>query len=72
MPRAGPTDSVRFHLDALRIELADLAYDLERRGRLEAADVAMAVRARLGEIAAEPREADARDKSPPISLSLPL
>jgi len=47
-----PLDPMQFQLDALQSELADLAYDLERRGRLEAADVAMMVRARLREIAA--------------------
>lgn len=37
-------------LDALRAELADLAYLLERRGRHDAADLAIAVSARVGEI----------------------
>jgi len=37
-------------LDALRTELAELAYGLERRGRLDAADLAVAVSARVGEI----------------------
>jgi len=37
-------------LDALRVELADLAYTLDRRGRLDAADLAVAVAARIGEI----------------------
>jgi hypothetical protein len=36
-------------LDALRVELVDLAYLLERRGRLDAADVALAVAGRVGE-----------------------
>lgn len=37
-------------LDALRVELVDLAYELERRGRRDAADVALAVAGRVGEI----------------------
>lgn len=37
-------------LDALRVELVDLAYMLERRGRRDAADVALAVAGRVGEI----------------------
>lgn len=35
----------------LRAELADLAYDLERQGRLDAADVVMQLDARLRELA---------------------
>jgi hypothetical protein len=37
-------------LDALRVELTDLAYTLDRRGRLDAADLAVAVAARISEI----------------------
>ncbi len=40
-------------LDDLRAELADLAFDLERRGRLDAADVANAASARIGELREE-------------------
>lgn len=40
-------------LDALRVELVDLAYALERRGRLDAADLALAVAGRVGEFHAE-------------------
>jgi hypothetical protein len=40
-------------LDALRTELADLAFTLERRGRLDAADVAITVSARVGELCEE-------------------
>lgn len=36
-----------------RAELADLAYSLDRRGRAEAADVAMMAFARIGEICEE-------------------
>ena len=37
-------------LDELRTELVDLAFTLERRGRHEAADVALTTSARVGEI----------------------
>ena len=37
-------------LDELRTELVDLAVTLERRGRHEAADVALTTSARVGEI----------------------
>jgi len=37
-------------LDALRVELVDLAYQLECRGRRDAADVALAVAGRVGEL----------------------
>lgn len=40
-------------LDDLRAELADLAFALERRGRLDAADVANAASARIGELREE-------------------
>jgi hypothetical protein len=40
-------------VEAFCTELADLAYDLEKQGRLDGADVAMMLRARLCEIAAE-------------------
>ena len=43
MPRVGA-------IRALRIELADLAFELERRGRLDAADLAAAIAGRLGQI----------------------
>jgi hypothetical protein len=37
-------------LDQLRIELVELAFTLECRGRLDAADLALAVAARLEEL----------------------
>jgi hypothetical protein len=40
-------------LNALRTELADLAFTLERRGRLDAADLAVTVSARVAEICDE-------------------
>jgi len=41
---------VKTRLDALRTELAELAFELEQRGRRDAADVAMMVAARVEEI----------------------
>lgn len=38
-------------LGALRTELVDLAFELERRRRFDAADVALALEARLRELA---------------------
>jgi hypothetical protein len=37
-------------LDALRTELADLAFTLECRGRRDAADIAMEISARIAEV----------------------
>ena len=44
---------VREKLEQLRTELADLAFTLECRGRLDAADVAIATSARIGELCDE-------------------
>lgn len=48
--RSLPPSAVREKFDALRAELADLAFALERRRQLDAADVAMLLHARVGEI----------------------
>jgi len=45
--------SVPTVFDRLRTELADLAFDLERQGRLDAADVVMQLDARVRELAGE-------------------
>lgn len=47
-----PADSqlLLARLDGLRTELADLAYELEGRGRLDAADVVNSIAARMDEI----------------------
>ena len=42
-------------LDGIRDELIELAFALERRGNVEAADVAHGVRARVGELLEELR-----------------
>lgn len=44
---------MRDKLAALRTELADLAFELDTRGRADAADVATAVAGRLGELCEE-------------------
>jgi hypothetical protein len=51
MPDAKPHPVMR-ELDKLRTELVDLAFMLERRGRVDAADLAMSISARLGELCA--------------------
>lgn len=51
-PGAGP-DAVAARLDALRAELAELAYALDRRGQPEAADVAVWASGRLAELRAD-------------------
>ncbi|MBL9210222.1 MAG: hypothetical protein JNL92_07120 [Opitutaceae bacterium] len=58
-------------LDALRVELADLAYLLERRGRRDAADLAVAVSARLGEIHDELAAGPADPDRSPASVRHP-
>lgn len=44
---------LRARLGRLRTELSDLAFTLERRGRFDAADLALATSARLGELCEE-------------------
>lgn len=56
----GHTPLVLEKLDQLRTELVELAYTLECRGQLEAADVAMTTFARVGELCAELAEASDR------------
>jgi hypothetical protein len=48
-----PARSVSDKLDRLRTELADMAFALDRRGHPEAADVAMTLFGRVGEIVDE-------------------
>lgn len=52
MPVSPPLPTLSSPLDRLRTELADLAYDLERQGRLDAADVVMQLDARVRELTA--------------------
>lgn len=44
------TEAIAQDIDRLSIELVELAFTLERQGRLDAADVALATSARLREI----------------------
>jgi hypothetical protein len=48
-----PSTSIREKLDELRTQLVDLAFALECRGQLEAADVAITTSARVGELCEE-------------------
>lgn len=50
---AAPSVPALARLAALRNELVEQAYALERQGRLDAADVAIAASVRLAEICAE-------------------
>ena len=63
MPGADTSELValRAKLAGLRAEFIDLAFTLERRGRIDAADVAMTASARVGELCDELTDADARD-----------
>ena len=45
-----PANPLRKKLASFRIELIDLAFVMDRRGHPEAADVAMTISARLGEL----------------------
>jgi hypothetical protein len=63
MPAAS-TASVADRLAALRTELVEQAYALERQGRLDAADVALAASHRLGEVCAELGDESARLAAP--------
>ena len=51
MPASADLLSAPTVFDRLRTELADLAFDLERQGRLDAADVVMQLDARVRELA---------------------
>lgn len=50
---AGVAPAVAGRLQRFRGELADLAFALERRGRIDAADVVNAIAARVAEIETE-------------------
>ncbi|HRJ47418.1 MAG TPA: hypothetical protein PKY38_08665 [Opitutaceae bacterium] len=53
MPAVSTDRPVRALLDRLRTELADLACDLERQGRRDAADIVMQIDGRVCELEAE-------------------
>lgn len=52
MPDASPA-TILGKLDGLRSELVELAFTLETRGRIDAADVAITTSARIGELCEE-------------------
>ncbi len=52
MPPAVPVSTLD-RLAALRTELVEQAYALERQGRLDAADIAIAASLRIGEVCEE-------------------
>jgi len=56
-----PQDQLLAKLAALRVELVDLAYQLDVQGRLEAADVAMSTSARVAEICEEFTDGKSKD-----------
>lgn len=57
LPLTDPARDCLKQLDALRAEPADLAFVLETRGRLDAADVTIGIAGRIAEIRAELAEA---------------
>ena len=54
---ARKTDALLDKLESLQIELIDLAFVLDSRGRCDAADVAITTSVRLGELCVEFRSA---------------
>ncbi len=65
MPPAEASDlrALRAKLAGMRAEFVDLAFALERRGRIDAADVAMTAPARVGELCDEFADAQSADEA---------
>jgi hypothetical protein len=61
MPASRRSIPVQAKLDALRTEFADLAFDLERKGRRDAADIVMLIDSRVREMAEEIAAGEASD-----------
>lgn len=62
--------SILGKLDGLRTELVELAFVLDRRGRIEAADVAMTISGRVGELCEElAAHADGERSGPGVRLA---
>ena len=59
MSPCAPKAEFESGLADLRVELVDLAYELDRRGQCEAADVATMVAARLAELLPLPKQSNA-------------
>lgn len=57
-------------LEGLRTELVDLAFELERTGRAEAADVAIRISARVHELGAEIATEQKSEKIPGGSVAV--
>ncbi len=56
--------SLREKLEALRTQLIDLAYAMDRRGHAEAADVAMMTSRQIGELCEDqPERSSVRDSA---------
>jgi hypothetical protein len=58
----GPSTSIHDKLDEMRTQLVDLAFVLERRGQIEAADVAITTSARLRELCGELLEGNSLER----------
>jgi len=71
MPVFRATGPVQTQLDALRTELADLAFELERQGRRDAADVVMILDERLREAFAPLAAAECDVETVPTSSATP-
>ena len=56
----------RAKLEDLRTQLVDLAFTLERRGQVEAADVAIAASSRIAELCEDGRLQDSRVVALPV------
>jgi hypothetical protein len=71
MPATRRPAHAQAKLDALRTEFADLAFDLERRGRRDAADVVMMLDTRVREVAEEIAAESTIDESRPAQVAGP-
>lgn len=60
MSAPSPALSLREELHALRVELRDLAFEYDTRGRHDAADLATMIAARLDELGRAPRRREPR------------
>lgn len=67
-PSAAEPAALRTALDTLRADLADYAFLLERRGRIDAADAVMDISARISLLCPPPHD-NSRPLAPPPPLS---
>jgi len=61
------THFILVKLDGLRAELVDLAFNLECRGQLDAADVAITTSARVAELREELTAVHSAAPNPPVA-----